>query len=121
MHFSPLGDRTITITLGTSIDEPTHRLVRAVSAMIDTERPPGFVDQVPAFASVTVHYDPARVDAGDEPNASPYQRMVKLLDRQLSAVRVDTLPPPRCVEIPVCYGGDLGPDLGDVATRHQIT
>ena len=44
-----------------------------------------------------------------------------MLTRQLSHVRADALPPPRIVEIPVCYGGDLGPDLDDVAARHETT
>jgi inhibitor of KinA len=30
------------------------------------------------------------------------------------------LPPPRIVEIPVCYGGAFGPDLDDVAERHGL-
>jgi inhibitor of KinA len=31
------------------------------------------------------------------------------------------LPEPRLVEIPVCYGGEYGPDLQDVAELHQMT
>ncbi|HEY9225296.1 MAG TPA: allophanate hydrolase subunit 1, partial [Gemmatimonadaceae bacterium] len=119
MHFAPLGDRAVTITLGETIDERTHRLVRAVSAAIDAASPAGVVDQVPAFASVTVHYDPRAV-AGDD-TTSPYSRLVACLERLVSAVRVEDLPSPRVVEIPVCYGGELGPDLEDVARRHSLT
>jgi inhibitor of KinA len=39
----------------------------------------------------------------------------------LGDVRDDTLPPPRTVEIPVCYGGDLGPDIDDVARQHGMS
>ena len=31
------------------------------------------------------------------------------------------LPDPRLVEIPVCYGGEFGPDLDDVARMRQLT
>jgi inhibitor of KinA len=31
------------------------------------------------------------------------------------------LPEPRLVEIPVCYGGEFGPDLKDVAELHGMT
>lgn len=120
MRFSPLGDRALTITLGSSIDEETHRLVRAVSAALDRTPPSGLSDIVPAFASVTLHYDPQRVDAEDDPLASPYTRLVRILERQLSTVGPDSLPAPRVVEIPVCYGDDLGPDLEDVAKRHDL-
>jgi inhibitor of KinA len=118
MHFTPLGDHAVTITLGDSIDEGTHRLVRAVSAHLDAHPPAGMVDQVPAFASVAVHYNPASVP-GSSP-ASPYGRMVAMLERALSELRIHELPAPRTVEIPVCYGGELGPDLHDVARAHDL-
>ncbi|MDB4875656.1 MAG: allophanate hydrolase subunit 1 [Gemmatimonadetes bacterium] len=118
MHFTPLGDHAVTITLGDSIDEATHRLVRAVSAHLDAHPPGGMVDLVPAFASVAVHYDPARVPGSA--TASPHHRMVAMLEASLATIRADELPPPRTVEIPVCYGGDLGPDLDDVARQHGL-
>jgi inhibitor of KinA len=121
MHFSPLGDRALTITLGQSIDESTHRLVRAVMASLEQSPPCGVTDRVPAFASVTVHYDPARIAPSVDPSESPYMRLVALLTEQLSHVRADALAAPRTIEIPVCYGGALGPDLNDVAARHSLT
>jgi inhibitor of KinA len=119
MRFTPLGDRAVTITLGDTIDLATHRRVRAVSAALDARPPAGVVDQAPAFASVTVHYDPLRI-AGDS-TKSPYERIVAELDELLSHVHDDDLPPPTLVEIPVCYGGELGPDLDDVARQHELT
>lgn len=119
MEFAPLGDRAVMITVGHTIDEPTNRLVRAVSARLDAAPPAGVVDQVPAFVSVAVHYDPARVE-GDA-RLSPYERIVLDLQQLLATVRPEQLPEPRRVEIPVCYGGDLGPDLQDVADRHALT
>jgi inhibitor of KinA len=116
MHFSPLGDQAVTITLGNSIDEPTHHRVRAVVARLDRDRLAGVIDLVPAFASVTVHYDPAVV--GGE---APFDRIVARLTDLLGDLVNEALPPPRVVEIPVCYGGDLGPDLHDVAARHGMT
>lgn len=118
MHFAPLGDRAITISLGESIDYTTHRLVRAVSALLDARPAQGLVDQVPAFVSVTVYYDPALVPG--EPSAPPYHRMVSLLEQTLSGVRPDKLEPARLVDIPVCYGGAFGPDLDDVARQHDL-
>lgn len=118
MRFSPLGDRAVLITLGDSIDEATHRRVRAVTACIDAAPPPGFVDRVPAFASVAVHYEPLLLDGGD--SRSPHEIFVATLQQLLADVRDDALPPPRTIEIPVCYGGELGPDLEDVARQHGL-
>lgn len=116
MNFRPLGDQGITVTLGSSIDEATHRRVRAAVARIESRRPRGLVDLVPAFVSIAVHYDPSIVD-GD----SPYESMVAALREILNEASDESLPPARIVEIPVCYGGDLGPDLDDVARAHGLT
>ncbi len=118
-RFAPLGDRAVMITLGDAIDEATHRRVRAVTAWLDATAPTGVVDLVPAFASVAVHYDPARILADGD--GSPYEGLVAELRASLAGVSVDALPEPRTVEIPVCYGGALGPDLDDVAQRHGLT
>lgn len=118
MHFNPLGDHAITISIGDSIDEATHRLVRAVSASLDARPPCGLIDQVPAFASVVVHYDPAKVPG--KATTSPYDRMVALIEHTLSETRAEILGPARLVEIPVCYGGAFGPDLDDVAQQHRL-
>ena len=82
--FSPLGDHAVTITLGDSIDEATNRRVRAISAALDSRGVAGVVDQVPAFASLVVHYDPERV--GGDPAEPPYERFVNALTDLLAHV-----------------------------------
>lgn len=118
MRFTPLGDHAITVTFGNTIDDTTHRRVRAASARLDDRRPAGVVDLAPAFTSIAVHYDPARVSPG---HGSPYERLVASLERLLDDLRVEALPVPREVEIPVCYGGEYGPDLGEVADAHRVS
>lgn len=115
MRFAPLGDRAIVITLGTSIDEATHRLVRAAVSRLDERRPRGLIDLVPAFTSVTVHYEPAALDG------APYDTFVAELYTALDGLATGEPPEPRIVEIPVCYGAELGPDLDDLAARHDMT
>jgi len=119
VRFTPLGDRAVMITLGATIDEATHRLVRSASARIDQHPPTGFVDQVPAFTSIAVHYDPL-IAAHGTPQ-TPYARIVDELSAALDGLTAERLPPARVIEIPVCYGGALGPDLEDVARAHEIT
>jgi inhibitor of KinA len=118
MHLAPLGDQAILITLGSTIDEATHRLVRAAVARIDEAQVEGVIDLVPAFASVAVHYDPACVGGS---GATPHTRLARRLEQALSGLTHAVLPDPRTVEIPVCYGGDLGPDLDDVARIHELS
>jgi inhibitor of KinA len=119
VRFTPLGDRAVMITLGATIDEATHRLVRSASARIDQRPPAGFVDQVPAFTSIAVHYDPLIAARGT--SKTPYERVVDDLSVALDGLTAERLPPARVVEVPVSYGGALGPDLDDVARAHEIT
>lgn len=118
-RFSPLGDRAITITLGSTIDQATHKRVRATARALTAAAIAGITDIVPAFASVTIHYDPAAVRDGA--TVSSYARLLARLSETLADIRPEDLPAPRVVEIPVCYGGELGPDLEDVAKRHALT
>src|SRR5262245_35055675 len=107
------------ITLGATIDEATHRLVRSAVVRIDQRPPAGFVDQVPAFTSIAVHYDPLIAARGT--TKTPYARVVDELTAALDGLTAEKLTPARVVEIPVCYGGAMGPDLEDVARGHAMT
>lgn len=121
MRLHPLGDRAILIQMGDSIDEATHRLVRAVCARLEEHPVPGMTEYVPAFASVAVHYEPTHFPSGRPGEVTqPYDRMAAVLTAALTALEEDELPAPRTVEIPVCYGGEEGPDLEEVARYHGL-
>src|SRR3954468_6749589 len=106
------------ITLGDAIDETTHRLVRAAASRIRNKPPAGFIDLVPAFVSIVVHYDPL-VASGDR--GGPHQRVGEFLRDRLDGLDAADPGESRLVEIPVSYGGELGPDLDDVARLHGLT
>jgi len=81
------------------------------------------IELVPAFASVAVHYDPVRVPESP-PGArrqSAYERFAEAMNSALADLSESALPAAREVTIPVCYGGQYGPDLADVATAHELT
>src|SRR5256885_3718208 len=123
MNLTPLGDRALLIHLGDTIDEATHRRVRAVWARLTTRPIPGTIEVVPAFASVAVHYDPARVpsEQGGRSEASPYDRFAVAVAGAFGYLGEESLPSSRSVEVPVCYGEAYGPDLGEVAERHGLS
>src|SRR6184192_62140 len=120
MNLIPLGDRALLIRLGDTIDEAIHRQVRAVWTRLAARPIPGTIEVVPAFASVAVHYDPALVP-NERGEASPYAWFAAAVGSALSDLEEESLPTPRSVEIPVCYGDAYGPDLDDVARQHGLT
>ncbi len=129
MTFAPLGDHAVVVMLGASVDEAVLMRVRALVAVLENGRTAGFSDIVAAYATVTVFYDPAVF--GKRGEAAPYDEVCRVIadavaktetswpglfsfgrfnrvEREVAAV----------VEIPVCYGGELGPDL-EVVAKHS--
>jgi inhibitor of KinA len=50
-----------------------------------------------------------------------HEELEAILRRYLERLEAVDLPEPRRVEIPVCYGGECGPDLAEVCTMRGIT
>lgn len=116
----PLGDSAITVQFGESIEKSTHSKVRAFASYLERHPFPGFIEQVPAFTTVTIYYDPWVVSEKGQFN--PYARMTELLQHMLKqAKETQKNLKPHVVEIPVCYDGRFGPDLEYVARHNKLT
>lgn len=106
--FAPLGDRGLVVHLGGQIDAAAFHSVRTLARRLEAAPPRGMIELVPAFTTVAIYYDPLQASLADLQN-----EVQRLLLGRIPAAE----PPPRRVEIPVCYGGDFGSDLEFVA-RH---
>lgn len=114
MILSPLGDAAVVLTLGDIVDEAMSARVRALAAAINHHPPRGVTDVVPAFASVAVFYDPVHTGGFSRLRAELESIAARA---ELAVVSVE----PRRIEIPVCYGGEYGPDLEAVAAHAGTT
>jgi inhibitor of KinA len=119
-----LGDSAVIVHLGHAIDLATHRRVKHFSESLERNPFPGFVESVPAYASVGAFYDAVKVSrwlkaAGriESPFAFVCSFLEELRDKMGQAPEVDS----RIVDIPVCYGGEYGPDLELVARHNGLT
>ncbi len=114
MTLTPLGDSAVVVALGSGLDETGLRRVRALAATLERDRPAGVVDVVPAFASVTVFYDVAQVGG--------YERLCREIATRTERVETaDLRREARVIVIPVCYGGEGGADLADVAAQAGLS
>ena len=111
-RFRLAGDTGLLVEYGDTIDPDVNRKVRAVTVMLDSMRPSGVVEVVPAYRSVLILYDPEMVDIPSLMAA--VESLEHRLDESLIA-------PARTVHIPVCYGGEFGPDIDFVAQTHGIS
>jgi inhibitor of KinA len=103
----PASDRSLLISFGDEISLDAHttvvRLTRCLQGVCG-----GILNLHPAYTSVLVDFDP---------RLRSYAEVEALVREHLASHGDAPQPEPRHIEIPVRYGGEFGPDLGDVA-RH---
>lgn len=111
---APQGDRCLMIQLGDGMDVETGRRCALVATALRATGISGITDIVPTFDAVAVHYDPRLF--GD---MSSHRNLPIQVESVLAGLSGGTKAGARSrlVEIPVCYGGEHGPDLAEVA-RH---
>ncbi len=113
----PLGDSAVLIRLGECIDAGLNRSALALGDVLTAAALPGVRDIAPAYASVCVRYDvdvwadPAGARSACDCIAGKLHALLEAAAHDARSMRT-SLPP---IEIPVCYGGELGPDLDSVA------
>jgi KipI family sensor histidine kinase inhibitor len=117
-RIAPMGDRGLVIELGRSINPVTNRTVHALADYLRTHPIAGVVDIVPGFNTVAIHYRPQDFSAGA---LSPYRQLSQEIEEILQRGVATGARSVRAVEIPVCYGGEFGPDLGEVAAACGLT
>jgi inhibitor of KinA len=121
MQITPLGDNALVLEVGTVIDESTHRKVQSAWRALAAAPLPGVNELVPAYTTVTVFYDPAAVvQAGAPPLAIADWLGGRLRERLKNPPKMEKAKS-RVVEVPVCYGGEFGPDLERVATQAKLS
>ncbi|OLN23640.1 kinase inhibitor [Domibacillus antri] len=123
IEMKPLGDSALVIQLGTEINTAVHKKVRALTILSEKHSFTGFIECVPAFASVTVFYNPLIVKRtyDTENNSSPFQLVRFMMEEIMKQLVEEKEEKPRIVEIPVCYGGEYGPDLPFVAEENNLS
>lgn len=114
----PLGDRALVIELGSSVSAAAAARVRWFCERLLAARLAGVRDVVPAFCSLTIHYDPVQFAlAGGSAFDAARSAIEVLLARAMQPPEAAA----RVVELPVCYGGEYGEDLEQLAREHGIS
>lgn len=143
-RLSPLGERGIVIRCGDALSEAVHQRVMSVCALLEKASVTAAVEWVPSYLSVTLFYDPW-ISSYEETSRLLLQHLRQLNEKiqpnDLNELNMEpnevnpliqwneskTLESiemgiaPRIVTIPVCYGGEFGPDMEHVANQHGMT
>lgn len=119
----PFSETAVLVEFGKGIHPETYRKVRALAQYLERHPFPGMREYISAYSSVTVLYDPVRVKQEQErirDDEPVYQFVASMLQEMIDHLDCSTRKQVRTVQIPVCYGGEFGPDLEYVANSHQL-
>lgn len=106
LHIAAAGDAALLVELPPSIDPATSARVIALGRAVRERCGASILDVVVGYCSLTVYFDPLSLDP------AWLEAEVRRADEALPpSVAVDGA----LIDVPVCYGSDLGPDLPDVA------
>ncbi len=120
MQITPVGDTALQIELGGAVDEATHQRVQRAWRTLAAAPPPGVSELLPAYTTVTLFFDPAKAVEAGAPAHDLVGWFTRRIAEQLKNPVKAAKAKPRVMEIPVCYGGDFGPDLARVAAQAKL-
>jgi inhibitor of KinA len=107
-RFLPCGDLAVSVELADEIDREVNARVLALEYLIQQKGVSGVSETLPTYRALLVYYDPAVIGA---------EELTATLRALAAEARPEVLPPARTVELPCCYGDDLGFELEAAAGK----
>jgi KipI family sensor histidine kinase inhibitor len=128
----PLAEDALLLRFGDEIDADVNARVHEVARTLRAMNLAGILDIAPAYATLLVRFDLRGGPGTRSSDTLPHEKLAEAL-RAITARAMDpglrrddeqkadsAGSPARTIEVPVCYGGDHGPDLAEVATHAQM-
>lgn len=106
------GDTAISVQLGDEISLDVNQKVRGLLSELTKNPVTGVTEMVPTYASLMVHYKPQVIRFGEL--KGEIEKRLKSLEGVKDEGGI-------VKEIPICYGGELGPDLEDCARFEDVS
>ena len=111
-RFQRASDQSLLIYFGRQITIGAHDRVRKLLRLLEMQPIAGVRNLHPAYHSILVKFNPLQRN---------HDELEEILQQYIGRIENVSLPEPREVEIPVCYGGEYGPDLNDVGAIHGMS
>ena len=106
------GDSAVVIEFDQRIDVAVNARAIALATALQAAAIRGVRDIVPTYCSVAVYFDPLR---------TAYDQLVESIQRELAHPSPEPATGREPLRIPVCYGAEFGPDLGEVAAFAHVS
>jgi inhibitor of KinA len=112
VQFQPASDQSLLIYFGQQITPEAHQRVRKLLRLLEQKPIAGVRNLNPAYSSILLTFDALQLNHAD---------LEEILRRYVQRLDALHFLKGRELKIPTCYGGEFGPDLKDVASRHGLT
>jgi len=112
VRFRAASDQSLMVYFGERITLPTHEQIVRFLRLLQQQPVNGIRNLHPAYCSVLVKFDGLRWT---------HAELEGVLRGYLVRLENVEIPASNLVEIPVCYGGDVGPDLSEVCAIRGLT
>lgn len=107
-----VSDHSLLVSFGSEISPTLHHNVLRLTNVLLSENSPIIRNVHPAYTTVLVSFDPLQ---------TTFKRTERYVQSVLHNVNTLPIPAAREIRVPVCYGGEYGPDLVDVASYNQLS
>jgi len=112
LNYKIAGDQSILIEIGEKIDKKVNDFIRGLADVIERDNCEGIGEVILGYNTLLVHYNPLVLS---------YKQLEKTIDEYAMKVNLKNNSNDRIVEIPVLYGEQWGPDIGNVAKTNNVT
>lgn len=116
----PLGENALTIEFGNEISENLNLQVRKLESYFARNNFQGFIETVPAYASLSIFYNVFKVRKNFPQFATAFKAVENLAENALQNLEEIPENAPRVIEIPVCFDAKFAPDLDFVAEHNNL-
>lgn len=106
------GDSALLVEFGKEISPEINQRISAVVQLMKEQHIEGLVDMIPAFCSLLINYDPRVIS---------YEEIRERVERLIKVDIKSENGKKKVFEIPVCYGGEYGPDLANIAAHAGLS
>ena len=116
----PIGDNVLTIEFGNEIFAEHNNLVLKLAAYFKQNAFQGFVELIPAYASLTCFYDVLIVRKNFSAFETAFDAVKNFAENALLNLDDFEETRPRLIEIPICFDKKSALDLDSVAAMNNL-
>jgi len=108
------GERGLVVEMGKEISPRVNARIRRLADRLSQEGLVGLIEIVPAYCSLLIYFDPLLLS---RPALIQAVTGILAAATERKAAEEEMV---RIIQVPVCYGGEHGPDLAEVARYHGL-